>query len=25
LLGFLAAAVYNLKVCEHQAGRLEEG
>ena len=25
LLGFLAAAVYNLKVCEHQAVRLEEG
>ena len=24
LLGFLAAAVYNLKVCEHQAERLEE-
>lgn len=24
LLGFLAAAVYNLKVCEHQADRLEE-
>lgn len=25
LVGFLAAAVYNLKVCEHQAGRLEDG
>lgn len=25
LLGFLAAAVYNLKVCEYQAERLEEG
>ena len=25
LLGFLAAGVYNLKACEHQAGRLEEG
>ncbi len=24
LLGFLAAAVYNLKACEHQAERLEE-
>ncbi|MEK6799787.1 MAG: hypothetical protein AABZ12_12550 [Planctomycetota bacterium] len=24
LLGFLAAAVYNLKVCEYQAGRLDE-
>jgi hypothetical protein len=24
LLGFLAAAVYNLKVCEYQAGRLED-
>ncbi len=25
LVGFLAAGVYNLKVCEHQASRLEEG
>lgn len=25
LLGFLSAAVYNLKVCEYQAERLEEG
>ena len=25
LVGFLAAAVYNLKVCEHQANRLEDG
>ncbi len=25
LIGFLAAAVYNLKVCEFQAERLEEG
>jgi len=25
ILGFLAAGVYNLKVCEHQAGRLEDG
>ena len=24
LLGFLCAAVYNFKVCEYQAGRLEE-
>jgi len=24
LLGFLAAAVYNLKVCEHQAERIED-
>jgi len=24
ILGFLAAAVYNLKVCEHHAERLEE-
>lgn len=24
ILGFLAAAVYNLKVCEHQAARCEE-
>ena len=25
LLGFLAAAVYNLKVCEYHAGRCEDG
>jgi len=25
ILGFLAAAVYNLKVCEYQAERLENG
>ncbi len=25
ILGFLAAAVYNFKVCEYQANRLEEG
>lgn len=25
LLGFLSAGVYNLKVCEHQAARCEEG
>ncbi|MEK6675856.1 MAG: hypothetical protein AABZ47_09400 [Planctomycetota bacterium] len=25
ILGFLSAGVYNLKVCEYQANRLEEG